>query len=225
MTCKEQIASLVECARRNERPGPELLAHVAGCRNCEQRWAAERDLANQFSVMRGQAGSAEADSQARRDIRAAGLMREFARRSEPVRVMPSRQKSLSWGWVLSAAAALLIAIGAGYGLGNRGHRRTVQPSVRTHGVRTAQSVIYEVSADADSLSSDDFIAVPFALPLATGELVHVVHSDIYPEALTRMGIDVDPSWISDDTGDIAADVVMGQDGFPRAVRIAETTQF
>jgi hypothetical protein len=35
-----------------------------------------------------------------------------------------------------------------------------------------------------------------------------------------MGIDVNPAW----SGDMAADVVVGEDGFPRAVRLAENVQ-
>ena len=95
------------------------------------------------------------------------------------------------------------------------------PAVRTHQVRArTRSVLYEASSDASALSSDDFIAVPYAPPLAQGEMVRVVHADLYPEALASLGIDVDPAW----AGDTPADVVVGEDGIPRAVRITEAAQ-
>jgi hypothetical protein len=71
------------------------------------------------------------------------------------------------------------------------------------------------------LSSDDFIAVPYTPPLAPGEMVRVVHTNLYPEALASMGMAVNPLW----AGNLAADVVEGEDGLPRAVRITDNGQF
>jgi hypothetical protein len=81
-------------------------------------------------------------------------------------------------------------------------------------------VLYEASSDASALSSDDFIAVPYAPPLAQGEIVRVVHTDLYPQALASLGIGVDAL----SSGDTPADVVVGEDGIPRAVRITEAAQ-
>jgi hypothetical protein len=92
--------------------------------------------------------------------------------------------------------------------------------VRTHEVRSNQIFLYEASSDASALSSDDFVAVPYAPPLAQGEIVRVVHTDLYPEALASLGIGLDPS----SAGDTPADVVVGEDGIPRAVRITEAAQ-
>ncbi len=58
------------------------------------------------------------------------------------------------------------------------------------------------------LSADDFIAVPYAPPLAQGELVRVFRTELYPEALTSLGIDYDPATGSN----IPAEVVVGEDG-------------
>jgi hypothetical protein len=134
------------------------------------------------------------------------------KRADPI-AMPSRV--LNKGWVLAVAAAVLLAVGIGYGLG-AGQRRVAKPAFG--------DVIYEASAVYDpavdgSNSIDNFIALPYALPLAPGEMVSVVRSDVNPEVLANMGIDVDPAWQSGDSDDIAADVVLGQDGLPRAVRI------
>jgi hypothetical protein len=137
------------------------------------------------------------------------LMRDFAR-------IHRRPLVASWVWALGAAAALLFAVFLGHEAGKR-TRKAVSPAFRIHD----ESVLYEASLDASALSNDDFIAVPYTPPLAPGEMVRVVHADLYPEALASMGVEVDPSF----AGDLAADVVVGEDGLPRAVRISENGQF
>ena len=231
MTCKEQTALLVECARSGDAPDAALRAHLACCAACNARWRAERDLTVRLGGLTTMADAAEIASRTRRDARAAALIAGFGdgnlARSAVIPMKASR--TASWGWALSVAAAFLLAVGVGYGAGTRTRHRVASPAIRTHGAPTTGSVVYEVSADADSLSNDDsggdFIAVPFALPLAEGEIVHVVHSELYPQALASMGIDVNPEWLDSDSGEISADVVVGQDGFPRAVRISDTTEF
>ncbi|MEP6714678.1 MAG: hypothetical protein ABJC09_03835, partial [Terriglobia bacterium] len=75
---------------------------------------------------------------------------------------------------------------------------------------------YPTYLDAFETQEDGFIAVPYVPPLAAGELVRVVHAELYPSALASLGVNVDPSW----TTGIAADLLMGEDGFPRAVRLS-----
>lgn len=204
MTCAEQMAELVECARRRWEPGSDLRAHLAQCDKCSERWEVERRLTDQFRTMRVR-GIALMAEDTHRDV----LMRDFVE-------MHRRRAVRSWVFALTAAAALAAVILVGHVAGVR-MRRVSPPAVRTHEVRNTQAVFYEVSTDASALSSDDFIAVPYTPPLAQGELVRMVHADLHPEALASMGIDVDPEWM----GDIPVDVVVGEDGLPRAVRITE----
>ncbi len=65
-------------------------------------------------------------------------------------------------------------------------------------------------------SAEGFVAVPFALPLASGEFVKVVHADLQPSDFARMGIEVDTASPSP----ISADVMSGEDDLPRAVRVS-----
>lgn len=207
MNCKERIPGIVEYARRRAEPDAEMRAHLATCSSCGERWEAERELTSQFRIMRIRA-------EARRPLpaRRESLMRDFARKHK-------RAPAPAWVWALSAAAAFLFAAALGHTMRSRVHQNPV-PTIRTHGVRSSQTVLYEASTDASAISDDDdFIAVPYAPPLATGELVRVVHADLDPDVLASMGIDVDPSW----TSDLPAEVVEGEDGIPRAVRIAENT--
>jgi hypothetical protein len=207
MTCKERAAEIVEYARRRAEPGAGLRAHLALCASCEERWEAERRLTSQFRVMRIHA-SARRPPEARRE----SLMREFARKQR-------RPAAPAWAWALSAAAVMLFAALLGYNV--RSHARNTAPAIRSNGARTNQPIVYQASADASAVSGDDFIELPYAPPLAAGELIRVVHADLDPDELASMGIDIDPSWASE----LSADVVLGEDGLPRAFRIADNTQF
>jgi hypothetical protein len=195
---------------------------VAICNLCAERWEAERQLTDQFRTVRLRAAALMA-----LDTERDGLMREFARLD--LAGQRRRRAARSWALVLGAAAALLASVFVGHIAGTR-MRQTAPPAIRANGIRNAQPVLYEAgffetgffetSGDASGLSSDDFIAVPYTPPLAPGELVRVVHADLYPEALASMGFDIDPTSASD----IPADVVVGEDGIPRAVRITENAQ-
>jgi hypothetical protein len=113
----------------------------------------------------------------------------------------------------------MLAIFAGHAAGVRS-RHAVSPAARTHGsgVQNIQNaVLYEASLDASALSTDDFVAIPYTPPLAQGEMVRMVHADMYPEALASLGVAVDPEW----TGNMPVDIVVGEDGMPRAVRMSD----
>ena len=213
MTCSERIAELVECVRNRAVPGTELRSHLNMCEGCRERWDVEKQLNAHLGAMRLEAAALKTP-ESRRET----LMREFERthrqnrpRVVPIRVVPS------WALTVAAAAALVMAIFVGHEAGLRG-RHAISHTVRAHG-DTADSVIYEVSADASALSTDDFVAIPYTPPLAQGEMVRMVHADMYPEALAGLGVAVDPEW----TGNMPVDMVVGEDGLPRAVRISDSS--
>jgi hypothetical protein len=217
MTCSERIAELVELARadgRNGRnasvPDRELRAHLAVCADCRERWDAERQLTAQFGIIRARTAALRSSDRQRE-----ALLRNFSQIHRH-KAFPSKSVQ-TWVWALGAAAALLLAVFLGHAAGNR-----TRPPVRAE-----RTVVYEASLssnlsyDASALSNDDFIAVPYTPPLATGEMVRVVHADLNSEALASMGVEVDPTW----TGELPADLVVGEDGLPRAVRITDNGQF
>ncbi len=221
MTCTELNAEIVECARRGGRPNAALSVHLVECRECARRWKAECELTSHFRVMKIHALARRPNGVSRvLDRNGQMLLREFDRRQERAKQRPS------WAWTLAAAAAVLLAAAVGREVGLRSNSVPVRPAAVTHGVRQAGAVIYEadlsngMSSDAGALSSDEFMAVPYAAPLATGEIVRVVRTNLEPEELASMGIDVNPAW----SGNMSADVVVGEDGFPRAVRVSESLQ-
>jgi hypothetical protein len=147
------------------------------------------------------------------------VMRAFERRRSVIRsavVARSRWQS-NWVWGLAAAAMLLITVGAVVPL--RSHfRPSAQPVAANTANATEPVSFYAASTDAGDLTNEDFVAVPYAPPLASGELVRIVHTDLDPQALATLGFDPDPAW----TDDLPADVVVGEDGYPRAVKILDT---
>ena len=219
MTCTEKIKGLVEYARRGVQPPAELRAHLSACLACAERWHSELRLAEGLRSVRAVAANR---SEATREIRREALLHEFDRRQPVVLAPPARQRpALSkLTWMLAAAAALVFAIVLGHSFGVRS-RPAALPATRIRALPQPQSILYQASSDASRLSGEDFIAVPYTSPLAEGELVRVIHADLYPEALTSLGIDYDPAAGST----VPAELVVGEDGLPRAVRITEATQY
>ena len=130
-------------------------------------------------------------------------MRRFAQ-------VPRRSWQPVWNWALAAAAVALLSIGLGvfWSLGHgAGHGIAKSPASRQGQV---------ASASFDAVAGDDgFVDIAYAPPLAAGEFVSVVRTELQPTALARMGIYVD----ADYANAIPADVMVGEDGVPRAVRL------
>jgi hypothetical protein len=180
---------LVECARAGRVPGPELQNHIRYCPGCAGRWEDERRLSARFQVMREAAAAWQPSAFRRRQ-----LMLEFERAHQGgVRLW------LKWG--LIAAAVVLVAV-------------AVTQDWRRPGAKPAAAVPIDFVSDAGA-GETGFVDVPYAPPLATGELVTVIRTELEPAALSRMGIDVDAAG----SVEIPADILVGEDGFPRGVRV------
>jgi hypothetical protein len=221
MTCKEALVELVECARQDDRgihaePGRDLRAHLANCGACSERWEAERQLTAHLGEIRNQAARLRSPA-ARREA----LLRDFTRINAPLPVPGVRMRYARWG--LAAAAGLVCVVALGHQAGLQ--RRAPLAAARERGgVRTQPAVLYEsnaLSTDASTLSSDDFVAIPYTPPLAPGEMVRIVRADMYPEALAGMGVEIDMlAWAK--ATDVPVEMVVGEDGIPRAVRITDS---
>jgi hypothetical protein len=196
MNCEGNIEKLVECARRRGEPGPALKAHLRTCRRCLDRWEGERELSANIRFIRMESDSQRSSASAR-----VALMREFDARHAKV----TRPYWSYWSGGLAVAAALLLGVLLG-----------PETMTRLHPAQKA-SVVVESAETQQDPDSDGFIAVPYAPPLATGELVRIVHTELNPAALASLGVSVDPSW----TTQLPADVLEGEDGMPRAVRVSE----
>jgi hypothetical protein len=227
VNCRKWAFELVECARTGRQPGAELQDHLSGCSSCNERWEDELRLSTQFRTIRD-----AATVHGRSETRRKQIMHEFA-------LVHQGAGYPSLKWALSAAAILLLAIALGAAWRNE-WRSTAATEARSVSLPQAPADSLPGNSEAsakhaglphrDPLSAPDleestddngFVDVPYAPPLATGEFVRVIRTELHPTALAQMGIYVDTT----DASEIPADVVVGEDGFPRAVRLSGDVQF
>src|SRR5690242_11358554 len=199
LNCRACVAELVECARARSSPGAQLQGHLRACPSCRERWDGERALTVQFRKMRDIAW-ARRQSDAHRER----IMREFEQ--APLRAVHPWLR-----WALGTAAVVLIAIVVGQVWRDR--RQAASPAKNLI-AGTSMTIPAGAVDVGEIVDENDFVEVPYAPPLATGELVSVVRTELRPAALARMGINIDNA-VSDE---ILADVLLGEDGFPRGVR-------
>jgi len=118
----------------------------------------------------------------------------------------TRRPAPRWYWAAAIAATVLLGVLLAPEMVNR---------LRQAGTPAAEDAASAVETYAES---EGFIAVPYAPPLATGEMVRIVHTELNPAALASLGLSVDPAW----TTQLPADVLEGEDGMPRAVRVSDS---
>lgn len=202
--CGVHIRKLVECARSGAAQDAALQAHLGACPVCRARWEDELRLTATLRAARETAF--ERAPAPRRDE----LMRAFA--------AGRRRAFYTPAWLAVAAAAVLIfSVALAYAL-RQGSPASLQ--IARHNAGVTQS---GPEAEVDDWSNDEsgFVAVPYAPPLAAGEFVSVVRAEFQPVALARMGIYVEATPGSE----VPADVLVGEDGTPRAVRLIDAVPF
>lgn len=191
--CGVWTSRLVDNARAGTPPSPGLLEHMSSCPSCGAHWRNQRVLTRELQILSDRVATRRPPQAVRE-----ALLQEFDRRQ--------RVKRWNWlRWVPIPAAAVLAVVA----LVNAPHRVSVKP---------VQPAVSAAALPADA-SDEGFVEVPYAPPLAPGEFVSVVRQELEPAALVRMGLP------TNGLGDapVMADVVTGEDGFPRAVRFADET--
>lgn len=215
MDCGNWIVEVVESARTGLQPGAELQKHLRECPRCRDRWDDEQRLSAELRLVRDDA-SARRSSAVRRET----IMREFELAHQRTVMHPPVRLAFS----IAAILLLTVALGLVW-RSNRPTGASAQNPNTSAGTSEELASIprneFAEAGDLEKLPEDnDFIAVPYAPPLAPGEFIRVVRTELRPNALARMGIYVDASF-----NEMPADVVLGEDGFPRAVRVLEDVQF
>jgi len=170
-----------------------LREHLSACPSCAGRWRNQRVLTRELQILTDRVASHRPPQRGLELV-----MREFERRR--------RAHRWHWlRWVPAPAAAVLLVVA----LLTVRHGNVVTPVART-------AAMGAVPAEP---AEEGFVDVPYAPPLAPGEFVSVVREELEPTELVRMGLPVDG------IGEalVVADVVVGEDGFPRAVRVADET--
>jgi hypothetical protein len=195
VTCRESRLEIVERVRSGAPAGHALANHMAECLRCAERWETEMELSRGMRDARSSIMRLRSTPDAR-----TRLMAEFDER---------RHHAFKQRWLVWAMAAIttLVLVGA---------LKQVQWGARGTAPRTVQ-----MGADhntVDLMAENGFVPVPYAAPLAPGEFVEVVQRELTPAALARMGFVIQSSYSSD----VTAELMVGQDGLPRAVRVPES---
>jgi hypothetical protein len=189
MDCREWISAVVENARAGRAPSVALRAHLNECTRCSERWREERILTREMQILADRMAGRRSPARVRES-----LEKEFERHR---RIVRARRTALVFA--AAAAVVMVFALGLVWWPG-------VSPATAP---QSAQAIDSDFGADAG------FVPVPGALPLADGEFVRVERTELEPAALARMGLPLtDPN---DDN--VIADVLYGEDGLPRAVRV------
>lgn len=210
MNCREAAPEIIETARAGSGLAGALKRHLESCGACAERWELEREVSSHLQLLRAAPAGARSSRASRND-----LMRQFSARHWRL-VHPA------WGIGLAAAAGLVIVFAT-----VRGPLQPVstkEPAPPAMGAWfSAISSTFEPSPDQyypDTSQAEGYVAVPYAPPLAPGERLSVMQAELYPAALTSLGVNVDPVMLaSNGSATIHADVVVGEDGLPRAVRL------
>jgi hypothetical protein len=218
MNC-EQFEAIVNDLKRpgalDEATCTLAQFHAQSCESCEARLAQARSLTAGLGALHASQGEEGAPARVEAMLRSAFLRNQWE---------IARAKTMRRWTAVGIAAALLIA----GGMASLRLRRPQAPAeiARTmSATRTAEPHISSPPAElqtADARNDDEFPAdfQPYPaggaiVPFESGEVVRVSLSG---SALVAMGFPVD----GDRAGDrFTADVLVGEDGLPRAIRFPQ----
>jgi anti-sigma factor RsiW len=216
MTCREFEADIVDLARGaavGADAAERLRQHLEQCAGCTTRLARERQLTAALKAMAAaeppsaRASAIEAELRAAFDAQRAAVTRQ---RATP---RPGLAGPQVRGW-LAAAAVLVLAVAAWQAAARWPSSRETAAGVEPGPSRTARNpeARPEPAADGEMLR---FVVLPTAVGLPALESGRIVRVELPAAELPAYGFDVTPQPAS---GAVEADVLVGQDGQPRAIR-------
>jgi hypothetical protein len=224
MNCAEFQEIVHELARGNAREtlgeSMEVMArlHAQICERCAVSLAEARTLAQALSDTAEESRTWEAPAAIEGQL--AGAFREHHRNLERARYRERRAR-IRWAeWIgLAAAAAMLVTIGAW----NFSHGRAVKHGSASPTVSSTTSPsgsIAQNTFDATEIADagGDFVPVPYGENLSAEDSAFVVRVSMTRGTLESLGYPVDEA----NAGEvIQADVLVGEDGSPVAVRLVQ----
>ncbi len=193
--------------------------HAQICERCAASLAEARTLAQVLSDAVEDAKTWEAPAAMRE--RLVGAFREHHRNLERARYR-ERRMHMRWAeWIgLAAAAAVLVTIGAwkfslGHAVKSGSGSPTVSSTINPSVSGTAQNTL-DAAQVADA--GGDFVPVPYGENLSAEDSGFVVRVSMTRGTLESLGYPVDEA----NAGEvIQADVLVGEDGSPVAVRLVQ----
>ena len=203
ISCNAARLILVQIGRNNlldSKLRASALEHTRECRECGIRLTNERMLSAGLGMLADE-HSDLVPPPALQAALMAKYQQQFARRQK-VRTL--------WRAVAAAAACLaLVTLGP---LVTRGKLQSIASETRTPELIALDAD----STSADATTTDPFIAIPYAEPLAPYERAELQRVKLTRGTLLAMGL---PTDVPDADEPMNAELMVGEDGIPRAVRI------
>ena len=227
MNCAEFQTIVHELAHENMQPSlarsVSVMArfHADTCEECAARLAEAQSL--QVALNNAVKDSEEMEASTELENSLTAAFREHQRNMERARYRERRAR-LRWAeWAaLAAAVAVLLAVGAwnfsrGRAMVNGTKANQATATVNSANNGTANATPQEVGVEAAAEDSD-FVPLPYAEEILPDDSGVVVRVSMARSALGSLGYPIDEV----DGGDvIQADLLIGEDGWPRAVRVVQ----
>lgn len=224
MKCREFAAVVHDLARQRELDPPVAAIareHAENCPSCGFRLAEAENLAKLLHTASAEERQLEAPPALE-----ASLLNAFRRETSARRRVRGRR---IFGWRLAAAwagAAAVLAVCAFVVLVSRAPDRGTPTSVRgttpapaAAAMQTAANESAQLPASSSQTSlTSGFVPVPYAGSLGPSGAAVVVRVRLPRSSLAELGYPVNEI-PSQET--VQADLVVGEDGWPRAVRIVQ----
>ncbi|HSZ18867.1 MAG TPA: hypothetical protein VK770_03690 [Candidatus Acidoferrum sp.] len=228
MTCREFdeiVHGFVRMELLDVNVREAALEHAAHCELCSERMADAAALAEASELM----GRSARGEQTPAHVEAL-LLAAFGSHHRRA----SWRRTLEWASVGAAAAVLIIFLWTGTG-GSRGQSRTsprkvvsseskqpVEAKVAASPalVESIQDAEVEIpdTSTSEAFVASDFVPVPFTAGIGPDDPGMVVRVQLTRASLTELGY---PIAESPDEDLILADVLVGEDGWPRAVKLVQ----
>lgn len=233
-------AQLLEASARRQ-----TLAHIAQCPACADRLAEQQTLTAAVRFAAKSLREEGASAHVEQSLRAA--FRKQANAAPAFNHSPIRARQWPKQTLLAAAAILLLFLLAGvihqWSPAERNQKTATAPPRPKESVKPAESpspvppsepeTVRQVAAErrrtqpaprreVASIEDTEFIALAGEnqlVPLESGQVLRV---ELPASTLISMGLRITAEDVSKP---VLADLLVGQDGLPRAIRFVETTQY
>jgi len=227
MTCAEFDTIVHDVARPDALDKPSAVIakfHAQTCERCAARLAQAQVLAGALEAVAQD--SADLESPAHLEPARVSACREHHGSLERTRHRQRRTRlRLRWlEWSsLAAAAAVLLAIGAWNFSRPRVNGTKTNPiAVVTSSVSSNANGAAQQAAPVETATAEDpnsgFVPVPYGESLSADDSGFVVRVSMTRSALGSLGYPVDEVHAADV---VQADLLVGEDGLPRAVRLVQ----
>lgn len=219
MNCEQMEAIVFDLDRDDSPNSPErvaAMAHLTQCPRCaalQESWQAAKKGLRALGEE-----TQKASAPARVELR---LRQEFRTRH---RTMAARRNAIVAAWVLAAAAFLISAVSLWNWQQSR-HPAVAKQPVAVQGAPSVRQPAPSQSQGQDGLSAGlsgaedlgDFTPLPGSVP-DDMEQAGILHVRMQRGSLSALGLPVDEQHAGDW---IQVDLLVGNDGLPEAVRLAQ----